>query len=75
MASGNESVMSDRCNGSGRSLTGQTPLAMMRSKDKASGMPADELELPDVMESLIDFCFSSPLIEALEEEVTCEGRR
>lgn len=58
-------------------LTGQTPPEMMRSNDKASGIPLLMQELHESMESLIDLCFSSPLIESLEslEDVTCEGRR
>ena len=47
---------------------------MMRSKDKASGIPWLIDELPDEMESLIDRCFSSPLTESLDDE-TLEGRR
>jgi len=38
-------------------------------------MPLLELELPDVIDSLMDFVFSSPLRESREEAVTCDGRR
>lgn len=50
-----------------QALTGQTPPEMMRSKDRASGIPALMHELPELMESLMDFCFSSPLSESRED--------
>ena len=50
--------------------TGQVPLLMMLSKDKASGIPALLPELPEVCDS--GFC--SPAREAVDE-LTCAGRR
>lgn len=40
---------------------------MMRSKDKASGMPLLMFELPDTMDSLMDGCFSLPLMESRDD--------
>lgn len=54
--------------------TGQVPPSTIRSNDKAGGMPLLMHELQDWIDSLIDFCFSSPLRESAEE-LTCEGRR
>lgn len=51
-------------------LTGQVPLLMMLSKDKASGIPALLPELPEVCDSV----FCSPAREAVDE-LTCAGRR
>lgn len=56
-------------------LTGQVPPAIMRSKDNAAGMPWLMPEFPDSIDSLIDFCFSSPLIELLEDAWAFAGRR
>lgn len=40
---------------------------MMRSNDKGSGIPAHMLhELAVLMDSLIEFCFSSPFSDARE---------
>lgn len=50
--------------------TGQVPLLMMLSKDKASGMPAVLAELLEEYDS----GFASPLREAADE-LTCAGRR
>lgn len=50
--------------------TGQVPLLMMLSNDKASGIPAVLAELPEEYDS----GFPSPLREA-EDELTCAGRR
>lgn len=55
-------------------LTGHVPPAMMRSKDRASGMPWLMQELLEVIDSLIDFRFSSPFIESRNDE-TRDGRR
>lgn len=37
--------------------TGQVPPETTRSKDKASGIPSVEVELPELIESLIDLGF------------------
>jgi hypothetical protein len=46
---------------------------MMRSNERASGMPCDMPLLPEVIDSLMDLCFSEPEIESLEE--WRDGRR
>ena len=59
----------------GSRLTGQVPPVMMRSKDKASGIPKDmppePPEPPEAWESMdvspIDLVFSSPRTEARAE--------
>lgn len=57
-------------------LTGQTPPEMMRSNDRASGIPWDMPLLPEVIDSLMDFCFSAPESESRDEALaTREGRR
>lgn len=57
-------------------LTRHTAPEMIRSKDNASGMPLLMQDDSDVMESLMDFCFSSPLNESQEvDDLTCDGRR
>ena len=47
----------------------------MRSKDSASGMPWLMQELPELMDSSMDFLFSSSLKESLEDVDTCGGLR
>jgi hypothetical protein len=47
---------------------------MILSNDKASGMPWLIPELPDDSDSLMDFCFSSPVNESRDEEAR-EGLR
>ena len=54
-------------------LTGHVPPDMILSKDRASGMPLLMHELPDAIDSRIEFCFSSPLIESADED-TLDGR-
>ena len=54
-------------------LTGHVPPEMILSKDRASGMPLLMHELPDAIDSRIEFCFSSPLIESADED-TLDGR-
>jgi hypothetical protein len=39
---------------------------MILFKDKASGIPALMHDVPDSIDSLMDFCFSSPLSESRE---------
>jgi hypothetical protein len=57
-------------------LTGQTPPAMMRSKDSASGIPCDMPLLPDRTESWMDFSLTSPKTDDVEEgRDTWAGRR
>ncbi len=56
----------------GSRLTGQVPPAMMRSKDKASGIPKDiPPEAPEAWESMdvspMDLVFSSPRTDARAE--------
>ena len=48
-------------------LTGQVPPEMMRSKDKASGMPKDTDPSELRVDSPIELRFSLPLIEARAE--------
>jgi len=45
-------------------LTGQTPPDTIRSNDRASGIPWMVPVLPEVKDSSMDFCFSSPLNES-----------
>ena len=56
-------------------LTGQVPPLMIRSNERASGIP---IETPLPIESMVDppmdLAFSSPVMEAREES-TCGGRR
>lgn len=62
--------------GRGGILTGQVPPEMMRSKERASGIPLETALLPELTDSLTDFCFASPEMESREEMwETCEGRR
>lgn len=51
-------------------LTGQVPPAMIRSKDSAVGMPWLMQELAEWTDSLMDSCFSLPLREFVEDDVT-----
>ena len=49
-------------------LTGQVPPVMMRSNDKASGIPDVTPELREVMDPWsTDFVFSDPLMDARAE--------
>lgn len=58
-------------------LTGQVPPEMMRSKERASGMPWDMPLEPDLTDSWMDFCLSTPESEPCDELArdTCAGRR
>jgi len=47
---------------------------MMRSKERASGIPWDMPLLPEWTESRIDFCFDSPEMDEVDD-ATCAGRR
>ena len=53
--------------------TGQTPPSRIWSKDNSSGIPCDIPELPDFVDSAMDFCFFSLERDALS--ATGEGRR
>ena len=59
----------------GDKLTGHVPPAMIVSNDRASGMPpfTEEPE-DDAIDSWMDACFSSPVIE-LRGDGTYDGRR
>ena len=63
--------------GYGGELTGQVPPPIILSKDSASGMPWFIEELfDDAMDSWIDACFSSPVMELESRgDWTNDGRR
>jgi len=49
---------------------------MMRSNERASGIPWDIPLLLDFMDSLMEFCLSAPDTDSVEEiRETREGRR
>lgn len=62
---------------SGVGLTGQVPPEMIRSKERASGMPWDMPLEPDLTDSSMDCCLSVPESEPRDEPArdTWAGRR